>query len=206
MSSPAVEQAPIGPVDLAAEREAVGPALEEALLDCLRSGAYVLGPEVKAFEAEHRTRFTDEETSAIWVGYLPGSLDRDTTDSYTLALAFRGSSIVVLPDNILKSCEQLALTLPEGVQPMKACAYIEATTVMHELGHLLGLTDNGIPMVEDHKAEGTGDHCDQSDCIMYAYNNTEELFGRVLADVQAGKEIAPFGEQCQADVASAIAP
>ena len=38
MSSPAVEQAPIGPVDLAAEREAVGPALEEAVLDCLRSG------------------------------------------------------------------------------------------------------------------------------------------------------------------------
>ena len=52
MSSPAIDQAPIGPVDLAAEREAVGPVLEEKMLECLRSGAYVLGPEVKAFEAE----------------------------------------------------------------------------------------------------------------------------------------------------------
>lgn len=52
MSSSAIDQAPIGPVDLAAEREAVGPVLEEKMLECLRSGAYVLGPEVKAFEAE----------------------------------------------------------------------------------------------------------------------------------------------------------
>ena len=46
MSSP-----PIGPVDLAAERAAVGPALEQAVLRVLHSGQYVLGPEVAALEA-----------------------------------------------------------------------------------------------------------------------------------------------------------
>ena len=39
-------------VDLAAEYEEVGPALEEAVLRVLRSGRYVLGPETEAFEAE----------------------------------------------------------------------------------------------------------------------------------------------------------
>jgi len=48
--APAVAHAPIGLVDLAAERLALGPALEEAVLRVLRSGAYVLGPEVERFE------------------------------------------------------------------------------------------------------------------------------------------------------------
>lgn len=44
--------APIGPVDLAAERAELGPALEEAVLRVLKSGAYVLGPEVERFEQD----------------------------------------------------------------------------------------------------------------------------------------------------------
>ena len=40
----------IQPVDLAAERAALGPQVEEAVLRVLRSGQYVLGPEVEAFE------------------------------------------------------------------------------------------------------------------------------------------------------------
>jgi dTDP-4-amino-4,6-dideoxygalactose transaminase len=42
----------IGPVDLAAERAALGPALEEAVLRVVRSGQYVLGPEVERFERD----------------------------------------------------------------------------------------------------------------------------------------------------------
>jgi dTDP-4-amino-4,6-dideoxygalactose transaminase len=43
---------PLQPVDLAAERAELGAELEEAVLRVLRSGAYVLGPEVAAFEKE----------------------------------------------------------------------------------------------------------------------------------------------------------
>lgn len=42
--------APIGPVDLAAERAALGGAVEAALQRVLASGQYVLGPEVETFE------------------------------------------------------------------------------------------------------------------------------------------------------------
>jgi len=43
-------QGAIAPIDLAAEREALGPALGEAVQRVLESGRYVLGPEVEAFE------------------------------------------------------------------------------------------------------------------------------------------------------------
>ncbi|MEM7309354.1 MAG: DegT/DnrJ/EryC1/StrS family aminotransferase [Planctomycetota bacterium] len=41
---------PIAPLDLAAEREALGAELEQAVLAVLHSGRYVLGPEVERFE------------------------------------------------------------------------------------------------------------------------------------------------------------
>jgi dTDP-4-amino-4,6-dideoxygalactose transaminase len=43
---------PIQPIDLVAERAALGPALEEAVLAVVRSGQYVLGPEVERFERD----------------------------------------------------------------------------------------------------------------------------------------------------------
>lgn len=46
------QASPIHPLDLAAERAALGPALEEAVLAVLRGGRYVLGPEVERLEAD----------------------------------------------------------------------------------------------------------------------------------------------------------
>jgi dTDP-4-amino-4,6-dideoxygalactose transaminase len=47
---PTIAPRTLAPVDLAAEREELGPELEEAVLRVLRSGQYVLGPEVERFE------------------------------------------------------------------------------------------------------------------------------------------------------------
>ncbi|MBL8859114.1 MAG: DegT/DnrJ/EryC1/StrS family aminotransferase [Planctomycetes bacterium] len=43
---------PLAPVDLAAERAALGPALEEKILAVLQSGQYILGPEVEKLERD----------------------------------------------------------------------------------------------------------------------------------------------------------
>jgi dTDP-4-amino-4,6-dideoxygalactose transaminase len=43
---------PIPFIDLQAQRQRLGPALEEAILKVVRSGAYIMGPEVAEFEAK----------------------------------------------------------------------------------------------------------------------------------------------------------
>jgi dTDP-4-amino-4,6-dideoxygalactose transaminase len=67
----------VQPIDLAAERECLGPALEEAVLRVLRSGRYVLGPEVEALERDFAALHGVEHgvalatgTDALWLGLL----------------------------------------------------------------------------------------------------------------------------------------
>jgi dTDP-4-amino-4,6-dideoxygalactose transaminase len=84
---------PIAPVDLVAERAEVGPALEEAVLRVLRSGQYVLGPEVERFEqafarlcgAEHGVGVSNGTDALILgllaVGVRPG--DHVVTSPFT---------------------------------------------------------------------------------------------------------------------------
>jgi dTDP-4-amino-4,6-dideoxygalactose transaminase len=77
MTSTATTLKPIAPVDLAAERASLGPALHEAVLRTLDSGKYVLGPEVEALERDF-AKFhgvahgvaVGTGTDALWLGLL----------------------------------------------------------------------------------------------------------------------------------------
>ncbi len=77
MTSTATTLKPIAPVDLAAERASLGPALHEAVLRTLDSGKYVLGPEVEALERDF-AKFhgvahgvaVATGTDALWLGLL----------------------------------------------------------------------------------------------------------------------------------------
>lgn len=51
-ASAAAQTAPLPFIDLQAQRARLGPALEEAMLKVVRSGAYILGPEVAEFERQ----------------------------------------------------------------------------------------------------------------------------------------------------------
>ncbi len=71
------QEKPIAPIDVAAERAELGPALDDAVLRTLASGKYVLGPEVEALErdfaAHHGVKHgvgVATGTDAIWLGLL----------------------------------------------------------------------------------------------------------------------------------------
>jgi dTDP-4-amino-4,6-dideoxygalactose transaminase len=93
---------PIGPVDLEAERRAVGPALGAAIERALASGQYVLGPEVERFERD----FAAFQGVSHAVGVASG------TDALALALVAlgveRGSRVVTSPFTFFASAGAIA--------------------------------------------------------------------------------------------------
>lgn len=166
----------IGPVDLAAERAFLGPALEEALLRVLHSGQYVLGPEVEAFERE----FAALQRARFALGVNSG------TDALVLALKAlgigKGEGVLTSPFTFFASAGsiawiggkvQLADVEPEtGLLDLeRAAAAVDASThcilpvhLYGQLADLRGLRElcdrRGLALVEDaaqaHGAERDG--------------------------------------------------
>ncbi len=69
-------------------------------------------------------------------------------------------------------------------QPSRAAA--ETAVINHEFGHLLGLVNNGTPMIGDHQDEPHGKHCDNSKCLMYYAAETSDLLANLLTGAVPG--------------------
>jgi hypothetical protein len=72
------------------------------------------------------------------------------------------------------------------------CRVAEHFTWMHELGHVLGLVNNGAPMQVPHERSLGRHHCTEDDCIMGARLHRD--------DAVAAGEPPSFGPACHADL------
>ncbi|MFT5681404.1 MAG: hypothetical protein ACI8RZ_002310 [Myxococcota bacterium] len=139
-------------------------------------------------ELAWRDYYRDEEAgvAVIYYLYLDGDSEYDTANGRVLGYAYHGSSLIMFKETIDSAGAGLPLA-----------GKLEDTVAVHELGHLLGLVDNGIEMVEDHKDPDHGDHDVRDDCIMYWAAETDSA-----VDLLLGGPL-DFGAECRADVAAA---
>lgn len=152
-------------LDLAAEYEEVGAAIEEAVLRVLRSGRYILGPETEGFEAELASLVGVRHAVGVGSG----------TEALQLALlalgAGPGDEVVTTPLTFFATVEAIALTgaRPVFVDVEPGGFNLDATRLSAALSertravmpvHLFGrcadmpairaITDRaGVPVVED---------------------------------------------------------
>lgn len=139
-------------------------------------------------EVEYRESYHDVDAgeAVISIVYLDGNSEQDPDDGgYILAYAYHGSSIIMFQERL----EQSSGGLLGGS--------VEETVLIHEVGHLLGLVDNGIDMVTDHKDPDHGDHDENEDCIMYWAVNSPNVADLLLSGQPT------FDEACRADMEAA---
>ncbi len=139
----AAAQAPIAPVDLAAERAELGSALHEAVLRVLDSGKYVLGPEVEAFErafaAHHGVAHgvgLATGTDALWLGLLAlGVKPCDSVVTSPFTFFASAASIALIGATVRLADVDYDTAL---LDPVKAEAAIDARTTAVLPVHLYG--------------------------------------------------------------------
>ncbi len=163
---PAVSAAPpVRLVDLAEQHRRLQAEIEEAVLRVLRSGAYILGPEVAAFEAElaatcgvrHAVACasgTDALTLALLaVGLRPG--DEVVVPAFTIHI---DAEVVSLLGGVPRFAEIDPLTY--SLDPARLAEQVTPRTRAVIVTHLYGLpadmdairavaSRHGIPVVED---------------------------------------------------------
>lgn len=150
---------------------------------------FALGDETFANEAP-------PGTVVMHVMWLDGHHERDGASGAILGVAWAHTHIAVFESTIESSCDG---------QPLlgdRLCATAQYGVWLHEVGHVLGLVDNGTPMVTPHLDADHGHHDSDDGCLMYwAYESSAGL--DALASTLLGGGAAPdFDAACLADLAA----
>lgn len=77
--------------------------------------------------------------------------------------------------------------------------YVEQSTLIHEMGHALGLVNNGLPMKEDHHDAAHGAHCSNPDCVMFYTNEGTQGLVKFAKKVVESQNTVMFDAQCLKD-------
>lgn len=80
--------------------------------------------------------------------------------------------------------------------------YVEQATIIHEMGHALGLVNNGLPMVTKHQDKDHGAHCSNPDCVMYYSNEGAQDLLSFIQRFPTSGSFVMFDSQCLQDTRS----
>ncbi len=126
-------------------------------------------------------------------------LDGQFNGGQVLGLAWSNTHLVVFKETLERQCRSgLGATLGERV-----CEAAEQGVWVHELGHLLGLVNNGLPMVSQHQDAAHPGHDGNEGCVMYWAFDTSSSLDKVARQLLGGEAVnLQFDDACKADLAA----
>ena len=138
--------------------------------------------DIIEIEKKNRTAFTSGSELAIYILYTNGNY----TDNNVLGIAYKNTSTVLFGKKINDN---------SGGLGQASRTKLIATVAEHELGHLLGLVNTGSPMQTGHQDGAHGNHCSNTNCLMYYTSETSDIFGFLVTG-----NIPAFDANCKADL------
>lgn len=145
------------------------------------SGASIITVDLlRQLEFEHRTENTGGTNITAYFYFADGEYSGSSGSSKTLGVAYDYSSMAIFEKSIREF---------SGSVGMPSITTLETTVIFHEFAHILGLVNNGTPMVEQHLDEAHEGHCDNQNCLMYYLAETSgiasNLFGGTVPNLDA---------------------
>jgi hypothetical protein len=147
--------------------------------------------DLSAFAMQHRNEHDATGVKTFYVLFVSGHFtDANGPNAGVLGVSF-GDTIAMFKD-VIRSTDVLGV--PNVVR------YVEQSTLIHELGHSIGLVDNGVAMVAAHEDSAHGAHCSNPDCVMYWQNEGASDAAQFARDKLLTGSTVIFDAQCLADV------
>ncbi len=142
--------------------------------------------EVIDIEDANRNVYNEGNTIGVYFLFINGEHEDDTDNSKTLGVAYRNTSMVIYEETI----QELSGGLNEP-----ATHKLENAVINHEMGHNLGLVNNGSSMQTDHQDEQHGKHCDEDNCLMHWTVKTGDVVEKLL-----GGSVPELDVNCRDDL------
>lgn len=156
------------------------------------AGAPFSTAEIREIENEVRTQYTSGDTIAVYVFFASGNNVNDTNTTVTLGTAYQNTSIVVYE----KTLREITVNEPE-LLPI-----LEATTLLHEFGHIFGLVNiqnDDIHPGNIHEDPDRAKHCIVGDCLMF-FEATNVGKSQVIETLKSRAQTPEFDPLCLEDL------
>lgn len=146
----------------------------------------------------------DENTIKIHALFLDGHDARDDEDGTALGLSWANQNVVIYKQQLQDVCQADAGdTLRRQGLVERVCNETELIIWTHEVGHVFGLVNFGLPMVEDHEDPEHEYHDHNPDCVMYWAFERRQAFEKIGDKFIEDEDISlGFDEACEADIAA----
>jgi hypothetical protein len=138
--------------------------------------------DIRNTEDHYRTRYTKGSELDVYILYA----DADFTDNTVLGVSYRNTSVCLFGKTIADH---------SGGIGQANRTTLTATVLEHEMGHLLGLVNNGTAMTTPHEDQSHPAHCNNKDCLMYYAAETTDILGFLIAG-----GVPTLDESCRNDL------
>lgn len=149
--------------------------------------------DIRKLANDYQVQESDADKGVVFLVFLDGYFFRDGEEQTNFLGVSVGDFVVAIFKPVIES-------IPTGVfnNPRPS---IEQGTVVHEIGHALGLVNGGVDMVQDHHDVQNGEHCTNQDCVMYWLNEgASDMSNFVTGGLFGGNEPPiVFGQECLND-------
>lgn len=154
-----------------------------------RRDSYTLR-QIKEIAEKYRTGTNTRTDGNVYILFLDGYYhDGDTVVPGVLGLNIVGTTITAIFKPVVVSTSQL----------LTVRTFVEQTTIIHELGHALGLVNNGVQLTSAHHDEPNGAHCTNPDCVMYFQNEGASAMVNFVQQMNMSGSKVVFGAECVSD-------
>lgn len=131
--------------------------------------------EIRDFESLkrlHKDKENDGDTVVTYVLYVNGNSAQDTSQGSVLGLAYSHNTIVMFDE-----------TINNAANLRFSSTAIEEAVLVHEFGHILGLVNNGIDMVNPHEGRDSDGkpnrHSDNTASVMTPAVETTDILNLI---------------------------
>lgn len=138
--------------------------------------------EIATIEQNNRTAITSGNQMGVYFLFT----DANYSQANVLGIAYRNTSMCLMGKTIKDNSGSIGQT---------SKTKLETTVLEHELAHILGLVDIGSPMQTNHKDAAHGNHCNNSNCLMYYASETTDALGFLVTG-----NVPTLDANCRADL------
>jgi hypothetical protein len=146
--------------------------------------------DILEIAAQHRGQADSATRQTYYVLFVSGHFaDANGPNTSVLGVSIGTTGVVAMFKDVIR-----------GTGLGNTQRFVEQSTLVHELGHAIGLVDNGVALTSQHKDAAHGAHCSNRDCVMFFANEgASDMLQFVQNHVLAGNSIL-FADDCLADV------